>query len=70
MWGAPEDAIRNLFFFILYINDLPKSLDYSKKKGNFLIMQTPHFLAINVPFVTLSKQRTQKVYLFDSAKIK
>lgn len=66
MWNAPEDAIYtkpNLF--LLYINDLPKALDYSIEKGNLLIIQTPNFLGIILfSFVRLQISKDhKKMYL-------
>ena len=56
MQATPADAIRNPILLLLYINDLPKSIDYRiEKTGKLVIIQAQHFLTNNFPFASHSK---------------
>ena len=44
MQATPEDAIRNPILLLLYVNDLPKSIDYRMEKRKLVIIQAQHFL--------------------------
>ena len=56
--GCPWGRYTKPNLFLLYINDLPKSLDYSIEKGNLLIIQTPHFL----PEFDLTKIKVSRTF--------
>ena len=56
MQAAPEDTILNpISLLLLYINDLPKSIDCRIEKRKLVIIQAQHFLTNNFPFVSSFK---------------